>query len=195
MSEGLAQFQRAYVRLCADASARARWAQDPDGFAAGYPALDERGRAALEGLDPVAVERYAQGLLSKRAEEFGAHVWRSERAGVGLVGRYRRWLATNPAPPSGPWLPPGLQEALRCLPWVRAELVQEDRADVAELVAFEVWEAASRLDGQVRELEAGGRVDLRLMALGRGEPWEQAREEAARYSFRFTSRGAQWRRL
>jgi hypothetical protein len=33
------------------------------------------------------------------------------------------------------------------------------------------------------------------MALGRGEPWEQAREEAARYSFRFTSRGAQWRRL
>jgi hypothetical protein len=81
------------------------------------------------------------------------------------------------------------------LPWVRAELVQEDRAGVAELVAFEVWEAASRLDGQVRELEAGERVDLRLMALGRGEPWEQAREEAARYSFRFTSRGAQWRRL
>lgn len=194
MSEGLAQFQRAYVRLCADASARARWRQGLAEFWADHPGLDERGRAALEGLDPVAVERYAQGLLSKRAEELAPHVWRSERAGVGLVGRYRRWLATNPAPPSAPSLPPGLQEALRCLPSLRAELVQEGHDDVAELVAFEVWEAASRLDGQVRELEAGGRVDLRLMALGRGEPWEQA-GEAARYSFRFTSRGAQWRRL
>jgi hypothetical protein len=191
----LAEFQRVYVRLCADASARARWCQDAGAFLDGHPGLDARGRAALGGLDPEALERYAQGLLSKRAEEFGAHVWRSERAGAGLVGRYRRWLATNPAPPSDASLPPGLQEALRCLPWLRAELVQEGRADVAELVAFEVWEAASRLDGQEREMEAGERVDLRLMALGRGEPWEQAREDAARYSFRFTSRGAQWRRL
>lgn len=194
MSEGLAQFQRAYVRLCADASARARWTQDPGAFLAGYPALDDPGRAALLGLDPVAVERYAQGLLNKRAQELAPHVRRSERAELGLVARYRRWLATNPAPPSDPSLPPGLQEALRCLPSLRAELVQEGHDSVAELVAFEVWEAASRLDGQVRELEAGARVDLWLMALERGEPW--AREgEAARYSFRFTSRGAQWRRL
>jgi hypothetical protein len=188
-------FQNVYVRLCVDGPLRARFLRQPE------QVLDEhtlapRERDALLGLDPEALARFAESLLSKRCDEFGPHVRMTRRVCPDVVARYRRWLWANPAKvtdSAGAALPPGLSEALRALDALRADMARDEGVTpyAAALLAFEVWEDAARRDGHVRILRARWRLDDIMADLRRG--FLPAEPDEGRWLFRFSREGVEWR--
>jgi hypothetical protein len=152
----VAAFQDAFVALAADVQLRRAFARDPDAALRALDVqLDPRARAALAAIDPAALDRYARSLLAKRWSDVARVVPLAERVVPQLGARYRGWLAEHPAPAHDTVLGPGVAEALRALPALRAQLSGDgDTPYAADLYAFEVLRAASCGDGERRALRS-----------------------------------------
>ena len=143
--------------------------------------------AVLGAIPALELERYAGSLLDKRTSELRRAIPVTARAFPPVIATYRAWLARNPAVTVDHALPPGLHEALRALP------VLVDAIDVEwlrEVLAFEVYRAASRRDHVVRRLSAEYPVHALFQALSGGEVPVHPDPEPHRY--RFAER-VQWR--
>jgi hypothetical protein len=185
-------FQNVYIRLCADANLRAAWRADPAGALAPW-GLTAREQAALEALDAEALERFAGSLLSKREDELRPHVRLTASVCPDITARYRRWLSDHPSPIHDGLHPPGLAEALRALAPLRASLRTDPSLApyAADVFAFEVQAAASRLDQQPRSMRAPYHLpevmaDLRQGVLPIDPP-------DGRVEIQFLSSGPRWR--
>jgi hypothetical protein len=165
----IAALHDAFVALATDAALRRRFAADPDAALARF-ALGPAERAALCGIEPTALDRYARSLVAKRWGEVARVVPLALRVAPSLPDRYHTWALGHPAPVAETVLSPGIAEALRALPALHAELAPDEREApyAADLYAFEVLRAASRGDGIVRTLTT--RFELHAIAddLGRG---------------------------
>lgn len=149
-----AAFQRAFVALASDARMRARFAADPTELLRRFE-LDDRAARALRGIDPAALARYATSLLARRWRGLRDTAPLTARIYVGLGGTYRAWAERNPDPgETNLLLSPGAAEGLRALPALRAAIAADDLAPTytPDLLTFEIYQAASRRDGAVREL-------------------------------------------
>lgn len=148
-----AAFQTAFVTLVTQDAARAAFLADPSAMVAGLP---PRAQAALVGVTPAALTRYAESLKAKRWRGLAAVVPLTRRVCPSLGGRYRRWLGAHPSPGDRMGLSPGESEGLRCLHALRQQLRNDDgEADWAgDLLAFEVLRACAHRDGKPRTLRA-----------------------------------------
>ena len=174
----LAGFQDAFVALAADGRLRRAFAEDPaaalasferDARARGGCVLGDRERAALLALPAAELERYARSLVEKRWGELAKVVPLTLRVAPSLAGAYRAWAVDHPARIEESVLPPGIAEALRALPALRAHLAGEgEAAYAADLCSFEALRAASRVDGGERSLRARHAIHVVAADVTRG---------------------------
>jgi hypothetical protein len=155
----LADFQNAYVRLCADRRFRERAREAPAEALAGYE-LSARERRALLGIDAAQLDRYADSLLAKRCRELAKALPLTRRACPSIVERYRTFLRDHPAPRGDSPLDPGTAEGLRAIDNLRARLFADDGEApwAADLLAFELCASASKSDGRVRTFASRWRI-------------------------------------
>jgi hypothetical protein len=148
----IARFQEALVALATDRALRRRFAREPDAALASF-ALDPRARAALLAIPFDALERYASSLENKRWGEVARVVPRTLKIAPSLRRSYCTWLGGHPAPAEDHVQSPGVSEALRALPALRAALSNDGEAVYAAgLYEYEALAAASRTDGAPRTL-------------------------------------------
>ena len=193
-AEAHRQQQSAWIALATDGPLRARFVEDPAAaLAAWRPGADP-----LTALDPIALERYAQSLIAKRAHELRRAIPMALRLAPDLIGWYRAWLWDHPAPPGDVILAPGVAEGIRALPHLRDRLQALIDVDgpvapyAPDVLAFELYRRASVEDGEIRTLRCRHRADEIIRAMRRGTPLFDPAAEAVR--FRFTRGGVQWRR-
>jgi hypothetical protein len=153
MSNQLAELQNAFAALVTKGELQAHYGHAPSPTVEGLSA-DESVRAALRGLSPREVIRYARGLRNKRWHDVSATVPLATCVVSRLRARYDEWLAKHPPVAEDTVLSPGAVEALRALD----ELARDVRDDpgeapwAADLMGFEVLAACSRTDGLTRTL-------------------------------------------
>jgi hypothetical protein len=172
------RFQDAFVALVTDAPLRAAFLRDAAALAPFGLSPDEQ--AALIGIPRDRLVRYAESLLDKRQGEVARAVPLTTRIVPDLPQRYRRWLSAHPAPHADTVLPPGLSEALRALPALAAGL--DDPEWAADLLVFEVYRRASRLDAQPRFLDTPWPVHAIASDLSQGGIPDPA---PGRHTYRF----------
>lgn len=177
--QGLIGLQNAWARLATDAGLRARFAADPVGTLCAPPlselSLDFKAQSALKTLPMAHLERFAQGLLSKRAGEFRKAVPSTRQVAPEIAHWYRDWLAHHPAPAEADQrLDPGVAEGLRAMPALlerlnRAISLDEGVAAYAPcLLRFELNTTASAQDGAERIFATHHRADVLMADLRAG---------------------------
>jgi hypothetical protein len=163
----IAGFQDALVALATDRALRRRFAMDGEAALAAF-ALEPRAKAALLAIPFEALDRYASSLEVKRWDEVARVVRHTLKIVPGLPQLYRAWLGAHPAPAVDGVQPPGVAEALRAMPAMRAALATDEHAVyVADLYTYETFASARLADvprgfasrfalhAIVRELDAG----------------------------------------
>ena len=146
----LARFQDALVALAIDRALRRRFEREPDAALASF-ALEPRAKAALVAIPLPHLDRYASSLEIKRWGEVARVVPRTLKIAPALPRLYRAWLGAHPAPLTDHVQSPGVAEALRALPAMRAQLATDEHAVyAADLYAYETHAAAARSDGVPR---------------------------------------------
>jgi len=184
-----AELQRALVRLCLDARARARFLAT--GEIEGIE-LAAAKRAELATIPPAALERFAESLVAKRWREVSQVVPLTLRISPRLGQRYRQWLATSPSAAHDSVLDPGCTEALQALPHLRDALAVDPGEAVyaPDLLEFEVLARCSRCDRQPRVARARFAVHEIVASLTSGVvPMDPV---PTRTRFRFEAGGVRW---
>lgn len=184
-----AAFQTAFIALVTQDAARAAFLADATPFIDGLP---PPAQAALTGLDPNALTRYAESLKAKRWRSVAAVVPLTRRVCPSLGKRYRRWLGKHPCPGDQIGLSPGESEGMRCLGALRRQLRADDgEAEwAADLLGFEVLRACAHRDGQPRRLRTRFAVHTIVDALNDGALPDP---EPAPFEYRIARHRVRWR--
>jgi hypothetical protein len=144
-------WQEALAALLMDAALRERWIEAPSSALAPF-ALDSRELAMLAAIPRGTISRQAAMFAGKRTAEVMRFVPLTHRVSPTLPVRYREWLERHPPRAADHAIDPALAEALRALAPLRAELLADDgeATYAGDLLAYEVFSAASRQDGRPR---------------------------------------------
>ena len=164
-------FQTAFVALVSDQAVAARFEDDPEAVLASY-GVSGRAAAARQGIDHTALRRYARSLVAKRWRALRETAPLSARVWPGMAAAHQGWAAFHPDPgDADPRLSPGSGEGLRALEALRAAQLADDLAPpwAPDLLAFEVFGAATRRDGRTRTFQARYRVDTLATTLRAGD--------------------------
>lgn len=181
------------MTLAVNGSARLEYREDPLGVAQRL-GCDASEAALFLELPWTVLERYAQGLLSKRWLEVRRTLPFSVQVFPEIEALYKDWLQHNPAPSVGSALPPGPREALRALSSLCSALADDPLCPeyLLDLLRFEVLGRCSRNDAKPRVLRSRYAVHEIVATLKKGMlPFDAV---PAPTSYRF-ERHLHWSRL
>lgn len=186
-------FQDVLMTLAVSGAVRLEYREDPVGVVQRL-GCDASEAALFLKLPWTALERYAQGLLSKRWLEVRRTMPFSVRVFPEIEAVYKGWLQHNPAPSVRSALPPGPLEALRALRSLCSALADNPICPgyLLDLLRFEVLGRCSRYDAEPRTLRSRYAVHEIVATLKEGVlPFDPVPVPT---SYRF-DRHIQWRTL
>jgi hypothetical protein len=187
----LADFQEALVALATDRALLKRY-RVHGGEAFAHLSLDAGELRTLGSISTHALERYARSLVAKRCDEVARTVPLTRRLVPEVGNAFRAWAAAHPMAATDGVLTPGAAEALRALDAMRHALSSPRHAAyAADLYAFEVLAACSRVDGAPRTMSSRWHMGEIAAEIAKGllpiDPIERA------MLFRFEHTSVRWR--